>query len=269
VSRRRLSFAGGAFGERYRRRLGGRPDLSALDASAIPAGLLEQARAVWQERARSEFRSIQILTRFLAEVTGAGDPLDVYAGVTELVDDEVRHTELCAALCEALGAPAWLPEPVGLVDPPEFLAAPMAERALATAITMLGINETISVGFIADLAARCRNPAVKRVLDETIGDEDEHQELGWSYIRQSLRRFPASTLPDWRHLVKTTLAPHEALAERTLGALPAEQQHLDRWPEPALADLGLFSLERQMLVYRKTWREVLAPRLASLELLPE
>ena len=207
------------------------------------------------------------MVRFLTEVTGAGDPLDVYAGAVELVEDEIRHTEMCAAICASLDAPALLPEPVALVDQPGFLKAPMTERALATAITMLGINETVSVGYIADLAARCQNPLIKQVLDATIDDEDEHQGFGWSYIRQALRRFPPSTLPDWRHLVKTTLAPHEAFATRALLEVPAERQRLDAWPEPELADLGLFSDQRQAIVYRKTMLEVRRPRLSELELL--
>lgn len=266
--KRRLSFAGGAFGELHRARLGPLPDLSALTLDDVPAALLEKARVTWQERARSEFRSIQILTRFLTEVVGAGDPLDVYALVTELIDDEIHHTELCAAVCERLGAPAFLPEPVTLNDSPGFLGSPMAERALATAISMLGINETISVGYIGDLAARCRNSAIKAVLDATIGDEQEHQELGWSYIRQALHRFPPSTSPDWRHLVAVTLQPHEAYAARTLQPVPANRHNLAAWPEPELADLGLLSHERQALVFHKTWVDVLKPRLAELQLLP-
>lgn len=265
--RQRLTFAGGAFGQLHRQRIGPPVDLGTLSTAGLPAPLLAQARATWQERTRSEFRSIQILTRFLTEVTGAGDPLDVYACATELIDDEIRHTELCARLCEALGAPAELPETVALVDAPGFLQAPMAERALATAITMLAINETISAGYIADLAARCQTPAIRAVLAATIEDEDAHQELGWSYVRHSLRRFPATLLPDWRHLVATTLAPHRALADRTLAPLPPARRSLEAWTEPALADLGLFSLERQMLVFEQTWRETLEPRLRALELL--
>ena len=264
--KRRLAFAGGAFGQLHRARLGPLPDLSALTPDAVPAALLEKARVTWQDRARSEFRSIQILTRFLGEVVGAGDPLDVYALVTGLIDDEIHHTELCAAVCAALGAPAFLPEPVTLNDSARFLAAPMAERALATAISMLGINETISVGYIGDLAARCHRPAIKAVLDATLGDEAEHQELGWSYIRQALGRFPRETSPDWRHLVKTTLQPHEAFAARTLQPVPANQHNLAAWPEPELADLGLLSHERQALVFHQTWAGVLKPRLAELEL---
>jgi hypothetical protein len=263
-----LSFVGGAFEKLYRKKFGPPIDLSGLMPGAIPLTLLERVRSTWRERALSEFRSIQIMIRFLTEVVGAGDPLDVYAGAVELVEDEIRHTQMCAAICAALGVPATFPEPVALVDPPGFLAAPMPERALATAITMLGINETISAGYIADLAARCRNVHVKQVLDATIGDEDEHSEFGWRYIADSLRHFPASTMGDWRHLVRVTLQPHQTFAERSLVHVPADRQRTEAWNEPELADLGLFSPERQALVFRKTYLEALEPRLSRLDLVP-
>jgi hypothetical protein len=242
-------------------------DLSGLGLERYPRPLVERAGRVWQERVQSEFRSIQIMNRFLGEVLGAGDPLDVYAGVVELIEDEVRHVALCAALCEALGAPACLPATVPLVDPEPFLRAPMRERALTTAITMLAINETLSVGYIADLHARCENPAVLAVLGATLGDEAEHEELGWSYIRQGLAAFPRSTLGDWRHLVNITLAPHLGAADQVVAALPAGQRSLEAHPERELAAMGLFSRERQALVTRRVYEEKLAPGLRELELL--
>jgi hypothetical protein len=132
---------------------------------------------------------------------------------------------------------------------------------------MMAINETLSVGYIADLQARCRNPAVSAVLTATLGDEAEHEEFGWSYIRQGLAAFPASTLPDWRHLVATTLRPHLSAAEAVISGLPEDRRTLERWEEPELAELGLFSRERHALVTAQVYRGTLAPRLRELGLL--
>jgi len=264
---RPLTFAGLPFAPIHRRRAGKLPDLSSLRPDEYPRERVELARRIWRERTMTEFRSIQIMARFLGELANAGDPLDVYAMALEMIEDEIRHTELCAAVAAALGAPALLPDPVALRDAPEFLAAPPAERALASAITMLGINETISAGYIADLHARCQQPAVRAVLSATIEDEDAHHVLGWQYIERSLARFPPSTLSDWRHLVKTTLAPHQQGAAAALAEVPADQQHLEAHPEPELVALGLFSSVRQALVFRKTLAEILQPRLAALKLI--
>lgn len=267
MTARTLRHATGIFADLHGARFGPPIELGDLQLSVHPEPRIALARRVWQDRVRTELRSVQIMTRFLTEVVGAGDPLEVYAGAIELVEDEVRHVAITARLCEALGAPALLPDPVDLRDPPQFLAAPIAERALTTAIRMLAINETISVAFIEDLRVRCTDPAVRRVLDATVADEEGHQDFGWSYVEVSLARFPASTLRDWRHLVETTLEPHRTQAERILAEVPPVQRSLALHPEPELAALGLFSPVRQALVYQRCFDEVLAPRLRALSLL--
>ena len=263
---RTLRHEGGPFRQIHEDRIGEGVRLDDLGLERYPAELVAQARRVWQQRLATEHRSIQIMTRFLAEVVGAGDPLEVYATAVDLVEDEVHHTALCAALCEALGAPATLPDEVALRDPPEYLAAPMPQRALTTAIQMLAINETLSVAFIEDLHDRCANPAVKRVLWATIEDEETHREIGWLYVEKSLARFPTATLPQWRAIADQALAPHRDTAARILAEVPEPEQHLELHPEPELAALGLFSPLRQALAYRRCYEEELHPRLARLGL---
>lgn len=242
-------------------------DLSDLRLDRHSKERVELARRVWADRVRTEFRSIQIMNRFLTEVLGAGDPLEVYAGACDLITDEVRHVRLCVALCEALGGVPPFPEPIELREPEPYLKAPMAERACHTAIAMLCVNETISVAYVEDLRARCGEPAVKRVLDATVEDEEGHQSFGWTYAEKALSRFPASTRGDWQHLVQRTLDPHRRAAQPVLARLDAEGRALSDLPEEELAALGLFSAERQALVFRRCLDETLAPALRKLGLL--
>lgn len=233
-------------------------DFAGFDPTPHDPALLERARKVWQGRLQSEFRSLQIVTRFLTELTEAGEAVEIYAGAVDLIVDEARHVGLCRDLCRALGGPSALPDPPALADPPEFLAAPMVQRALGTAITMLLVNETISVAYLTDLAERCTDPVVGAVLRATVADEADHDAFGFEYVRLALSRFAPSTLPDWRALARRALAPHHRWAEGITA----------RWrDEPALVALGLFSPERQAAVFRRVWTEVLGPRLTALQLL--
>lgn len=263
---RELRHEGGVFARVHVERIGESASFADLHPERYPSDRLALARRVWQQRVQTEHRSIQIMTRFLAEIVGAGDPLEVYATAVDMIEDEIRHTALCAALCEALGAPPLLPDPVALRDPHAFLDAPMAERALTTAIQMLAVNETLSVAFIEDLRDRCDNPAVHRVLASTVADEEGHQALGWTYVEKSLARFPESTMPSWRHLVEQALAPHRTTADRILAEVPESERGIAAHPEPELAALGLFSPVRQALVYRRCYEESLRPKLARLGL---
>ena len=264
---RQLRHTRGIFEHIFRDRFGDPLDLSGLVLEAHPPTRIVLAQRVWQERLRTEFRSVQIMTRFLAEVLGAGDPLEVYGAALDLVEDEIRHVGLCAQLVQALGAEPLLPDPVELRDPPRYLEQPMMHRALTTAIQMLAINETISVAFIEDLHARCTDPAVRQVLGATCEDEEGHEELGWTYVKTSLARFKPSTRDSWRHLVERSLAPHRSSAKKILDGLDPAQRDLEAHPEAELAALGLFSPVRQALVFELVWREKLEPRLRALELL--
>lgn len=264
---RELTLAGGAFERAHRVRFGPPVDLGDLGPALVPAALLPDVRAAWQARVRSEFRSIQIMTRFLTEVTGAGDPLEVYTSAVELVSDEIHHAELCAAVCRRLGVAAPLPDPVALPDAPSFLALPFPERALSTAITMLAVNESISTAIIRDLLERCDYPPLRRVLEATVADEATHGDFGWNYVASSLARFDRPSLPYWRSLTLQALTPHRDFATRALAGVPAEQRSLSADAELELARHGLISPRRQALLFEKALADDIGPRLRGLDLL--
>ena len=266
-----ITRAGEPFAAQHRARFGPLPELSSLSAFASLArsgALLEQAQKQWAHRTLTEFRSVQIMTRFLEELLGAGEPLDVYAGAVEMIQEELRHAELCAAVCEALGGTPRYPHPPRLPDSASFLDSPYRDRALVTAITMLAVNETISVAYITDLAERCTQPAVATVLREIIADEATHDAYGWSYIRRAVPLASQRLQKEIPALLKATIAPHDAMAERVLEQVPPERRTLEAWPDHAEIQLGLFSQPRQALVYRRARDEQLFPALARLGLVP-
>ncbi|MCB9637291.1 MAG: ferritin-like domain-containing protein [Myxococcales bacterium] len=263
----KMRYAGGVLGAFHRELMGEPIDFQAFRVDDFSPALIEEARKIWLNRFHTEFRSVQIMNRFLEEILGAGDPLDVYAGAVDMVQDEIRHAALCAEMYRALGKEPVFPSPVVMALPEGYKVAPMAERALTTAITMLGISETLSSGFIVDLQQRCEQPVVRAVLDRTIEDEEGHHGFGWDYIKASLGRFPKETMRDWRYLVEQTLAPHHHFVEQTLRDVPPEQRRLEAWPDEEYIPLGLFSPQRQALVFVQTFEQDLAPKLRGLGLL--
>lgn len=242
-------------------------DFAGLDYGAVPEALLGHARRIWQQRVETEFRSVQIMTRFLTDVLAAGDTLDVYALANDFVQDEIKHVALCSGVVHALGAGPVLPEPAEIEETPPFLRLGAAERALSIAIAMLGVNETISVGYIRDLRDRCDHRVMRSILDAILADEESHQGLGWDFVAQSLDHFPIGSLPAWRRVAAEALEPQRVQAEQALASMSAEQRRLDAFPEPNLAALGLMSAQRQALVFRNTVDDILAPRLRKLGLL--
>jgi len=191
----------------------------------------------------------------------------VYTAAVELVADEIRHAELCAAVCRRLEVAAPLPEPLPLPDAAGFLALPYPERALSTAITMLVVNESISTAIIRDLLARCDYQPVQRVLQATVEDEDTHGNFGWDYVGASLARFDHQSRSYWRRLTLQALEPHRTFAARTLSGVSAAERSLGAGEELELARYGLLSPRRQALLFERTLALEIGPRLRELDLL--
>jgi len=264
-----LSFAGGAFAAMHERLMVTPIEWGALSIAGLDPVFVSKAQAAWQERVQTEYRSAQLINRLLMETLAAGDPFDVHAGIVELLTDELRHVALCAGVVRALGATALLPDTLEIKQPEMFLRMPPSHRALSIAVSMLIVNETLSVGYIRDLAARCDTPVIKDVLAATLADEAEHDAFGAHYVKQSLQRFPIATLPQWRAVAAQAFAAQRSWADRTITELPPDKRTLDAFPDRDLIQLGLFSPQRQALVFEQTYTQTLAPLLKSLDLSSE
>lgn len=239
-------------------------DWAALDRREVPAELLARAQAAWSGRVQSEYQSIQVMTRFLQEVLAAGDPLEVQAGAVMAIRDEVRHVALTAAVVERLGATPLLPEPLEHREAAAFMALPAAQRALGTAVTMLAVNETVSVALIEDLQARATHPVIRAVLDATLSDEGEHGDFGWAYVEASLGRFDGEGRDYARACAQSALEGLVGPARERIAGLAEGERALERWAEPELARWGLRSPEREALVIVEAIERRVMPRLAAL-----
>ena len=240
-------------------------DFTALDPAALPPALVEQARIVWADRVRTEYQSIQIAARFLTEALAAGEPLDVVRRVSETIDEEIRHADLCGRMCLALGAPA--PAPRDVAAPLDDLGAvPLDERVLATAISLLLVSEAFSVGYLRDLEARADHPVTRAVLRSITGDEADHEAFGPELVARKLRDQPPAKRAAWRTFTARLVRAHLDRAQQVLDRIPPDDRHLDRWPEPERATLGLLGEVRLALLCQKTYETRLAPTLQQLGL---
>jgi hypothetical protein len=239
--------------------------LPPIDVSHFDAGLLVEARLTWADRVRTEWRSVQILTRWVTELTATVEPLPFLAGAAQALDDEIHHVALCSALCEALGGRPERPAPSGAEDATSLRLAP-AERPLATAIVMLVVNETLSVAYLQDLAARCDAPAVRFVLDGLLADELGHRDLGGDFVRHTLPRRPAAERAEWRAFARRAVEHHRHKIDALLARVPPERRALEHFPDAGRAALGMTTPVRQALVFEETLETTLRPRLAALDL---
>ncbi len=242
-----------------------KPSIEAIDIARWPAAVVAEAHRLWASRVRSEYQSIQIATRLLSETLAAGESFETHRIVLDMVKDELRHAELCADVCRALGTSP--PSPSEVAAPlPALGEVPVSERLLASAISLFLVNETFSVAYIRDLAARCQHPVIGPVLSAIGGDEDEHEAFGETFVQRRLANENETRREQWCAFTDRLVQKHLSQADGALANVPEAVRDLAMHPEQSLADLGLVGPVRLALITKATWSSTLAPRLQRLGL---
>jgi hypothetical protein len=150
---------------------------SAFDASAYSAVELDAAADLWRTRAVQEMHSLALFTELASQLHLLGAPLDWSGAFARMIADEVRHTDLCLRMCDALGRPAS-PE----IDPAQLhLLTQVSPRAHVrhTIVAAFCIGETISGNMFRRALKATTVPLAREVVAAIVVDETFHGELGW------------------------------------------------------------------------------------------
>ncbi len=148
-----------------------------FDRSAYADADLARAGALWLTRAKQEMFSLALFTELTSQLHLLGAPLDWSGAFARMIADEVRHTDLCMRMCEALGhpsEPAIEPEHLHLLHP----TAPRG-HVRSTVVAAFCIGETISGRMFRRAHRAADVPLAKDVVAAILADETFHGELGW------------------------------------------------------------------------------------------
>jgi hypothetical protein len=148
-----------------------------FDPAAYAAEDLDRAASLWSTRAEQEMHSLALFTELAGQLHLLGAPLDWSGAFARMITDEVRHTDLCLRMCEALGRPA-APE----IHPGKLhLLAPAASRdhVRSTIVAAFCIGETISGRMFKNALKAATVPLAREVVAAIVVDETFHGELGW------------------------------------------------------------------------------------------
>ena len=152
-------------------------DWAAFDASAYEPAVLDRAARAWSTRALQEFHSLALFTDLAGKLQLLGAPLDWSGAFARMIADEVRHTDLCLRMCDALGRPA---KPA--IDENEMrLASPETLRVHVRDVVVAAfcIGETISGRMFKRALRAATVPLARDVVTAIVVDETFHGELGW------------------------------------------------------------------------------------------
>ena len=162
--------------------LGTGPIDAPLETAAFSPDTLAEARRFWRARTRAEYRSVPVFLGLAAQLHEAGATLDAQTVMLRLAQDELRHTEICAGLLEALGDEAK--DPVDTVSPPLAAHAGCSpeERVLRNVIYACCLSEMVAVARLVDSLEWVTEPRIRQILRSLIADEVLHGQFGFLYL---------------------------------------------------------------------------------------
>jgi hypothetical protein len=149
----------------------------AFDRNAYEVAALAEAARLWRVRAEQEMHSLALFTQLSSQLHVLGAPLDWSGAFARMIADEVRHTDLCLRMCDALGHPADVRIDEGALH----LAQRGTLRAHVRYVILAAfcIGETISGRMFKRALAAATVPLAREVVQAILVDETFHGELGW------------------------------------------------------------------------------------------
>jgi hypothetical protein len=157
-----------------------------LDASVLDDEERELVRRAWAARVDAEYRSMVVFGELIARMPEAGVSLEASCAASRLLQDEARHTELCARVADALGGhPEARFDATSLRLDDDHPAHLFVARWTAS---MFCVGEAASVGLLQVLAARTTDPCAKVVVEILLRDELLHDRFGWALAAEVFPR---------------------------------------------------------------------------------
>lgn len=138
---------------------------------------LDAAADAWRTRALQEFHSLALFTQIASQLHLLGAPLDWSGAFARMIVDEVRHTDVCMKMCEALGRPSS----PSIVESDLHLVSDrsLRERVRDVVLAAFCIGETISGRMFKGALRAATVPLARDAVAAIVVDETFHGELGW------------------------------------------------------------------------------------------
>ena len=213
----------------------------------------------WSTRGAREYGSGALAHHFTLWLLQLGVSPDLLRAGLDVVEDELRHAEMCRALVAEHGAaplPAVAREGLEL---PRRADLPLERDVLRACLRSFCLDETTAVTMFQVMRRDTRVPQVREVIDHFLADEVQHREFGWVTLEWLLQGELGQTL---RPFVMPELAELIAI-RRNYYDNPVE---IARAPavHPGERAWGLLGRGEYVRVFTDTLARDVAPRLARL-----
>lgn len=237
-----------------------------FELGELPAEVVAASVEAWRARLLDEYRSATLFSQFQSLTLWANVPNDLLGCCSRVVQDELRHVQLCGDLIHALGAAPTTQAPPEVFVAPWDARVPMDRQVLEFALQFFCLGEQLSARMIEATHQTTGHPMAREVLRRLGSDERFHAEFGWTVVNtvwpfasEETRGAIAADLPTQLLRLENTFvaygkdAPDVPLsdAHRHLGSLSIGE-HRDTFYAGVEQDL-LPRLEALGLEARRAW----------------
>jgi hypothetical protein len=252
-----------------------REQAPAFDRNRYPAALLARAAAAWLGLCQDERESVIAATTVTTDLARLGAPPAILGMAARVIEDEVRHVEVCLRVLGALGANTSATpaegtriaretdaEAVTDEDDGDDPRRPIEVRLARALIARFAVGQSLSAACFATARATAREPLIAWAYTELLRDEARHGAFGARAGEWVIRHWtPAQRQTLWSECLREMqtfeqrvggpvinapqIAARGQTAAAALGLLtPAAScgaviSSIPRWVLPHLARLGV------------------------------
>lgn len=230
-------------------------------AGNIAPEVLGAAANGWQALLATEYESIVIASWMTSALSRIGAPLDLIGSFGRVVEDEIRHVDLCAQMVETFGGVPMIPT----APPPPFPTGAATERAaqfeiISGMVSFFCVFEHLSGLVFAQAIEAATDAKAKWALGEIFRDEAFHGAFGFETAKYYV---PGWSADERSALSRRVVDDIKRFEQRLHGSLPVDEDMLS--PQlAALQDLGLLAPTPLLATFYGGVQNELLPRLREI-----
>jgi hypothetical protein len=138
--------------------------------------------AMWELRMDAEHRSTAVFSALTAQLMEANATLDAKVVMLRMAQDELRHTETCGRVIEALGGTARRTIELEVAPLAVHRGCSPEERALRNVIYTTCMSEMVAVARFVETLDQTTDPYMREATRMLLADEVLHGQYGFHYL---------------------------------------------------------------------------------------
>ena len=239
-----------------------------FDRNRYSAVLLNRAVKSWQRLCQDERDSVIAATLVTTDLARLGAPTTILGMAARVIEDEIRHVEVCTRVLDNLGANTSITPPQGMRitlggggGDEDDVVEPRVARAL---IARFAVGESLSAACFATARANTREPMIAWAYTELLRDEARHGAFGARAGEWVIRHWsPAQRQTLWSDCLREMQSFEQRVGGPVMSAPPFSIQR-----DTAAAALGLLSPQASCSAVIASIPRWVLPHLARLGVVP-